>query len=93
METQLSEGAWIDRFVVEMARQGAAIEPEVLVDLAREVWPFLGDLPPREDRELQLERLKGTGSRRTRRAIRAECRLARHKRITQGRHTLSSCMP
>jgi hypothetical protein len=46
METQLPEGVWIDRFVVEMARQGAAIEPEMLVDLAREVWPFLGELPP-----------------------------------------------
>lgn len=46
METQLSEGVWIDRFVMELARLGAAIEPELLGDLAREVWPFLGELPP-----------------------------------------------
>ncbi|MES2099805.1 MAG: hypothetical protein V4569_08305 [Pseudomonadota bacterium] len=46
MEAQLSEGVWIDRFVMELARLGATIEPELVVDMAREVWPFLGELPP-----------------------------------------------
>ena len=48
MNTCLSEGAWIDRFVIELARLGAAVDPEILSDMAREVWPFLGDLPPEE---------------------------------------------
>ena len=46
MNTPLPEGVWIDRFVVELAREGAAFEPEMLMDFARELWPFLGDLPP-----------------------------------------------
>lgn len=42
----LSEGAWIDRFVLEAGRLGAPLPPDVLIDLASEFWSFLGELPP-----------------------------------------------
>lgn len=48
MNTRLSEGAWIERFVTELARLGAPISPDILADMARDVWPFLGHLPPEE---------------------------------------------
>lgn len=56
MNTCLSEGAWIDRFIIELARLGAAVDPEILSDMAREVWPFLGDLPPEEIAGCQWDR-------------------------------------
>lgn len=41
-----SEGEWIDRFARELARLGAQVQLSDLAYLAREVWPYLGDLPP-----------------------------------------------
>lgn len=48
MDMLLTEGEWIDRFVAELARLGAAMDAEVLIDLGREVWPFLGELRPED---------------------------------------------
>ena len=46
MNGSLSEGVWIDRFVIELSRLGASIEPEHVIDVAREIWPYVGELPP-----------------------------------------------
>jgi hypothetical protein len=46
MVTQLSEGEWIDRFASEIGRLGAGIEPEILMDIGREIWPFVGEIRP-----------------------------------------------
>ena len=56
MDDTLTRAAWIDRFVTYTRALGVRADPELIKDMAAQLWPTLGHLQPEAAAQEEYDR-------------------------------------
>lgn len=56
MDDTLTRAVWIDRFVMHTRALGVRADPELIEDMAAELWPTLGHMLPEAAAQQEYDR-------------------------------------